>query len=122
MRAAASDVDTLPTLSRLPNAPDLVPPLQLRASRVAARWAAKITLSFYTITIIRCTAFVLIAAHWFACTFALQAALHDEPYRTWLGTYGYCTQLDADEIADLDLLSEYATSSSIWNLEYARPL
>ena len=97
-------------------------PLQLRASRVAARWAAKITLSFYTITIIRCTAFVLIAAHWFACTFALQAALHDEPYRTWLGTYGYCTQLDADEIADLDLLSEYATSSSIWNLEYARPL
>ena len=96
-------------------------PLQLRASRVAARWAAKITLSFYTITIIRCTVIVLIAAHWFACTFALQAALNDRPSRTFLGIYGYCHELTPAQISLLGT-TDYIPSSAAWKLEYASPL
>jgi len=51
---------------------------------------ARVALSHATITFATNTAYLVIAAHWCACVFGLQAAIHDSPSSTWLGTYGYC--------------------------------
>ena len=65
-----------------------------RASRLIKRWRSKITLSNASMTLIQCCLELLIATHWYACIFALQAAMTDNPESTWLGSamYEYCDQ------------------------------
>ena len=62
----------------------------VRASRVVARMASRVALSYRTLTMISNTATLMIVAHWAACIFALQAAMHESPSESWLGVYGYC--------------------------------
>ena len=67
----------------------------VRASRLYARWQAKISMSTSTQTVYTCTMLLVLGSHWYACVIGMQTALHENPARTWLGTsrYGYC--LDA---------------------------
>ena len=97
----------------------------LRASRLLARWQARIGLSHSTLTVLRIIVFMLIACHWYACIFALQAVLHDDPAVTWLGLQGHCSdvpispgsniaphQVFAHQCASLDLPSFYLAAVS----------
>ena len=67
-----------------------------RVGRLLQRWAARVTLKHSTLTVIKCLVYLLVAAHWYACIFALQASLHSTAQDTWLGkgSYEYCEQPD----------------------------
>lgn len=41
-------------------------------------------------------------ADWYACIFALQAVLADDPARTWLGAYSYCHPLTSAQATEVD--------------------
>jgi hypothetical protein len=64
-----------------------------RVGRLLQRWAARVTLRHSTITVIKCLVYLLVAAHWYACIFALQASLHVSAQDTWLGKdyYAFCS-------------------------------
>ena len=65
----------------------------VRASRMWARWKTKITLSYSSLIMLQCAVMILVASHWYACIFALQAALNASPATaTWLGLYGFCDE------------------------------
>ena len=63
-----------------------------RAARISERWAARFSLTQSTRTILWCIVRLLVSVHWFACIFALQAALHDSAKHTWRSKsfYDYC--------------------------------
>jgi hypothetical protein len=67
----------------------------VRASRLYARWRARITLSSATMTYAGCAFTLIFSSHLFACLIALQATLHGNPEDTWLGerAYGMCDGL-----------------------------
>lgn len=65
----------------------------IRASRLLARWQARIGLSFGATTLLRIVVMMALVCHWYACVFALQAVLHDDPYSTWLGLQGHCSSV-----------------------------
>ena len=62
-----------------------------RVSRIYSRWESAITLTYGTQTMIRCFFRLILAAHWYACIFALQAAMHADPNNTWMGNEMYMT-------------------------------
>ena len=66
-----------------------------RAGRVVQRWAARITLQHSTKTVLWCIMRLVVAIHWYACIFALQASLHKTPEQTWMSTsyYDYLRQV-----------------------------
>ena len=63
-----------------------------RASRIIKRWRAKITLNNGTLVILQCIFELVIATHWYACFFSLQAGMAPSIDMTWLGEsmLGYC--------------------------------
>ena len=70
----------------------------LRVESKFLRWQAKITLDYGQLTMLRCLAMLLISAHWYACTFAMQATMHSSPRSTWMGEdmYSVCPRSEAD--------------------------
>lgn len=54
----------------------------VRASRVYERWKSRIVLSYSTQVLLQCIGMLIVAAHWCACLFAMQAGLHPEPLKT----------------------------------------
>lgn len=65
----------------------------IRASRLVARWQARIGLSHSVVTLLRIIVLMFLACHWYACVLALQAVLHDDPAVTWLGVQGHCSSV-----------------------------
>ena len=65
----------------------------IRASRLISRWQARIGFSHSAITSGRIVLMMSLSAHWYACIFALQAVLHDDPAGTWLGLQGHCNNM-----------------------------
>mmetsp|Transcript_11138 Transcript_11138/g.28549 ORF Transcript_11138/g.28549 Transcript_11138/m.28549 type:complete len:790 (-) Transcript_11138:107-2476(-) len=85
--AFLSEVRTLRSLRAL----RLVKLIRLmRAQRVIARVSTRIAMPYTSLIMLGYLFAVLLAAHWYACIFALQASLHNSPSDTWLGIYGYC--------------------------------
>lgn len=66
----------------------------VRVSKIYERWQARVSLSFATVMVIKCIAAVLLSAHWFACTIALQTTLHTYAHETWLVRFGYCIEAE----------------------------
>lgn len=82
-----------------------------RAGRVMQRWASRITLQHSTKTVLWCIIRLLLAVHWFACVFALQASLHHSAQETWMSRryYDYCSgDLDISRLATFQSASELA--------------
>jgi hypothetical protein len=61
-----------------------------RASKLLARWQARVSIDYGTLVVSKCLIKILFACHWFACLFRTQAAFADSPLQTWMGTFGYC--------------------------------
>ena len=49
-----------------------------------------------TLALVRCMVLVCLGAHWFACTWAIQAGFFDSPLETWMGEHDYCWPADTD--------------------------
>lgn len=69
----------------------------IRAMRVIKRWAARVSLGYGTVIMIKCIIKILFACHWFACAFRLSANFASGPSTTWMATFGYCS--DARELS-----------------------
>ena len=67
----------------------------IRASRMFKRWESRMSVSYGTLALIKSLVLVCIGAHWFACTWAIQAGLlFDSPLETWMGYQGYCVPVN----------------------------
>lgn len=61
----------------------------VKASRLMRRMASRVSISHATLTMIQCCVILLLSAHWYACCMALQASLHPDPQRTFMGENYY---------------------------------
>ena len=87
----------------------------IRASRMLARWQARIGLSHSAITSAKIIVMMSLSAHWYSCIFALQAVLHDDPAGTWLGLQGHCS--DVPIASRLEPGQEMPRVSEIFDLQ-----
>jgi len=70
----------------------------MRASRMFKRWETRLEINYGKVAVIKCIVLIVLASHWFACVWGLQAALSDTTLQTWEGEYGYCRAVpDATE-------------------------
>jgi 5'(3')-deoxyribonucleotidase len=74
----------------------------VRVSKIYERWQARISFSFATVMVIKCVTAILLSAHWFACTIALQTTLHTFARETWLVRFGYCMEAESDPTMTVD--------------------
>ena len=96
----------------------------IRASRLLQRWRARMGVSHSTMTIFKIIGFITITCHWYACIFALQAMLHDDPAVTWLGLQGHCHEVPiAQRLLDEPLLAAHGrvnmSADAIFNVQCA---
>ena len=63
----------------------------LRASRMLKRWEQRFPINYALLSLTKATGSVVLLAHWFACTWVLQAKVQDDLSSTWLGKYALCT-------------------------------
>ena len=68
--------------------------------RVLKRWedvtGETVTVSHATSKLVQCIILVITVSHWFACVWGLQAAFNTTRFASWMGEFGYCTELAAD--------------------------
>ena len=70
----------------------------MRASRMFKRWETRLEINYGKVAVLKCIVLIVLASHWFACVWGLQAALSDNTMKTWEGEYEYCRDLpDATE-------------------------
>eukprot|EP00325_Prymnesiales_sp_UTEX-LB-985_P016985 CAMPEP_0174756766 /NCGR_PEP_ID=MMETSP1094-20130205/106921_1 /TAXON_ID=156173 /ORGANISM="Chrysochromulina brevifilum, Strain UTEX LB 985" /LENGTH=792 /DNA_ID=CAMNT_0015962677 /DNA_START=21 /DNA_END=2399 /DNA_ORIENTATION=- len=80
----------------------------VRSARVFQRVKARIPVSYGTQIVSGAIFKLVIAAHWFACIFALQASLHQSAQDTWLGEglYHYCSVDEAEATRPRTMVAE----------------
>ena len=62
----------------------------LRTSRIIKRWETRIAIDYAMLSIFKCIVGVMLAAHWMACAWVLQAfVFFPTPLPSWLGAAGY---------------------------------
>ena len=92
------------------------PSLELTArTGLWERWKSRMALSHATQTMTSCALLLLLGAHWYACTIALEASLHASYDQTWLGP-GLCAY------AGLDPISTPQPHYSLTEGDHASPL
>ena len=64
----------------------------VRASRVFARWKARLSFTVAQVAMMQICFMLLGAFHWYACIMGLQASMQHSPQDTWIGQtmYGIC--------------------------------
>ena len=63
----------------------------LRTSRIAKRWETRMAIDYAMLSIFKCVVGVILASHWMACVWVLQAFIASPtPMPSWLGDDGYC--------------------------------
>ena len=57
----------------------------VRASRLFKRWETRLEINYGKLAVAKCIILIVLASHWFACIWGLQASLHTSPEHTWKG-------------------------------------
>ena len=47
--------------------------MQVRASRLFKRWETRLEINYIALTMAKCIVMIVLASHWFACVWGLQA-------------------------------------------------
>jgi len=82
----------------------------VRASRLFKRWETRLEINYIALTMAKCIVMIVLASHWFACVWGLQASLMDSPRETWLGyqrgdrEHMYCREYVVEDGAPYDAL------------------
>ena len=111
----------------------------LKTSRAFRAMETRFAVDYNVLELFKCVVLILVAAHWFACAWALQAHLvgesvlgggsgdeFDDAPASWLGHYGYChalaepaaAQEDQPSLEVLDTLPRCPTG---WDCRPERP-
>ena len=69
----------------------------LRGSRIFKRWEMRLTINYAALSIAVTIGQILVACHWFACIWGLQAGLGDK-MKSWLGETGLCEEWGHDNM------------------------
>ena len=65
----------------------------VRSSRIFQRWETQIAIDYAVLSIAKCFFVVIVASHWIACIWLLQAfVVSPTPLPSWLGDDGYCIE------------------------------
>ena len=67
----------------------------VRIGRLAARWRTRVSLKFSTITAIQLLLAMGFGTHWLACLLMIQTIFAERRTDTWLGAFGWCTEIEA---------------------------
>ena len=82
---AAEDMDKI-RLLRILRVLRLIKLMRLvRASRLFKRWETRLEINYGKLAVAKCIILIVLASHWFACIWGLQASLHTSPEHTWKG-------------------------------------
>jgi hypothetical protein len=85
----------------------------LRSSRIFKRWEMRMSINYSNLTLFNVIMGILIACHWFACIWGLQASFN--PMNSWLALKDYCIDWGHHDEAVATLMKTNGSCPDGWS-------